>query len=261
MVAPLSLSRSDLVVVASTIAVIGLFTLREARRGVQQTAAADLWVQQSPTLPSDPAAMITPGRVPWLIDLAAAGELPDTAIPMAAAATRALLHDPIPEEEVRAGYISESLAGLEPWRSQQARRCGDCAPPPAALPPRVYPGTISLSGQAERLRRSTVPVAAGALPTLAASIRQGEQASDEVWQTPAQAGLAAFELGRRGDADDLEILLVQSVDGPTASDRLAALYAASHLATPQALEAASQQRHTAEGASRVSRIQVALDQR
>ena len=252
--------RALAIVLLAAAAVLLRIGVTAQQQSAREQAASD-WAAQTPLLPEAPEAGITPGRVPWLVDLAGAGALPDAAIPQAAAATRAVIDDPVPAELAREHYTAESLAGLEPFRSQQQSRCGDCAPAARPLPERVFPGPVSLSNQAEAHRRSTVTQDADALVRVAVTIREGGTPEEAVWQTPAQAGLAALELGRRGNTADLPVLLKQAVSGPTASDRIAALYAADRLAGPEELAAAAQDPELAEGAGRVARIRAALGER
>ncbi len=82
----------------------------------------------------------------------------------------------------------------------------------------------------ERLARAGGPDTLPPLGAVAATIRKGELPDEAVWATPGAAGLAALELGLRGDPRDRALLERAAVDGPTAEDRLAARYALTRLA-------------------------------
>lgn len=64
---------------------------------------------------------------------------------------------------------------------------------------------------------------------LTAQIQRGVAVDLSVWQRPGLAGLAALEQGAYGDPVAIPALLDQSLSGPTAADRMAALYAALRL--------------------------------
>lgn len=101
-----------------------------------------------------------------------------------------------------------------------------------AFPP-VGPADVAASSSlsAQRMLRSGVETQdSAALGGLIAAVRRGEDLAPSVWSTPGHCGMAALELGRRGRVEDLEILLRASIEGPTATDRLASLYAARRLA-------------------------------
>ncbi len=122
----------------------------------------------------------------------------------------------------------ERAAALSRFRDGLARTCGDCAPDPAAPAAIAQP---TLVRTAELALRGTVPLDTDdARRDVVVAVRQGRSVPQEAWTTPGLAGLAALELGRRAADDDLRLVLVAIEDGPSAPDRLAALFAADRLA-------------------------------
>jgi hypothetical protein len=105
---------------------------------------------------------------------------------------------------------------------------------PGAYPPRAiaHPFTEpSVVLEAERSLRASVPFTPEhPLAHLVATIRRGETPEASTWWEPGAAGLGALELGRRGDWQDLPTLVTVAADGPSSSDRIAALYAALRVA-------------------------------
>jgi hypothetical protein len=83
----------------------------------------------------------------------------------------------------------------------------------------------------ERIVRSGAPTAEPAteLGALVAAIRRGTEPPAVTWEQTGFCGMAALELARAGRKDQLDALLHASVHGPSAMDRLAALYAAALL--------------------------------
>jgi hypothetical protein len=130
-----------------------------------------------------------------------------------------------------AELAEEALAGLELVRGALERRCGDCAPAPGALPPVSPDVGESAAIQGERIARAASPELeqASELGSLVGDIRRGEPVPDRVWERAGFCGMAALELGRAGDEGALPALLRAAEDGPTAMDRLAALYGAASL--------------------------------
>ena len=68
------------------------------------------------------------------------------------------------------------------------------------------------------------------LAEAASRVRKGDAVAPELLSKPGFAGMVALEWGRQGNALRIPALLRLSVSGPSAPDRLAALYAALRLA-------------------------------
>lgn len=157
--------------------------------------------------------------------------LPTEAIPIVAASFHGVLGSPV--DQARVGEaVRASLRGLRRWRGLMATRCGDCAPSPSALPvPDTKRSEMSIDIAAERIHRASVSnrEPASAPVQLAAKIRAGGDPTETEWAQPGLAGVAAFELLRARRKDMIDTLLRTSAVGPSASDRLAALYAAIEL--------------------------------
>lgn len=177
------------------------------------------------------ARHLAPLVVAWYAGVAPASLDRPTALLLAASTARVLGS----EEGVRysvSGFAEQSLAGLESLRAALEARCGDCAPPPGALPTAELPLPPSLRG--ERVARSASPQATAdsELGQLVASVRRGGQVPAETWQRAGFCGMAALELARAGRVEALDSLLEAAVSGPTAMDRIAALHAAMSLEEP-----------------------------
>jgi hypothetical protein len=134
------------------------------------------------------------------------------------------------------------LSSLEPWNSLLRDRCGACAPPAQAMPEidlPAQPSVIAPPGikapsvdlAAERIRRSAAPPEESpvALVKLVADIRSGTAVDPAVWNEKGLAGMAALELGRRGEPDALETLLSRINIAPSDTDAIAISYAALRL--------------------------------
>lgn len=121
-----------------------------------------------------------------------------------------------------------SVVGLENLRLVLAAREGDFVGPPHSL--KVTPeSSFALSTWllAEVGARAGIPPKLPALATVASKVRRGEE--PEGLDQPGLSGLACLEWGRKGDPARIPQLLQLSVKGPSAPDRLAALYAALRL--------------------------------
>ncbi len=146
--------------------------------------------------------------------------------PLVLAASTASLLGFVSEGRPRA-HAEAALAAQEDLRVRYAPELAARAFPPSG--PEDVAASSSLSAQ--RMLRSGAPTAdTSELGWLIVQVRRGEALDPSVWSTPGACGMAALELGRRGNAGDLDLLLRASIEGPTATDRLAALYAARRLA-------------------------------
>lgn len=123
-------------------------------------------------------------------------------------------------ERVRAAPLPE---GLGP-RMQALGLDAMVHAPPGTLPP-----SASLDADLSALRGADAVTPAGRALREA---RRG-QLAPEVWAEPGLCGLAALELGRTGRSEALPSLLEAAAQGPSATDRLMALYAATRLAPPE----------------------------
>ncbi len=179
------------------------------------------------------ARHLAPLIVAWYAgrDLAS---LDDAELALLAASTARLLGSDEGADTSTADFTVQSLAGLSRFRDALAARCPGCAPPPSVLPPIGTPAGIPPSIQGERIARSSVPEgeSSGTLGSLVGAIRRGQAVSPYVWDRTGACGMAALELARAGQGDQLEPILRAAVHGPTAMDRLAALHAAMRLAPP-----------------------------
>jgi hypothetical protein len=149
-----------------------------------------------------------------------------------AAATSLILGIP----QYGTGVPVNRIAGLEVLRKALETQCGRCAPKPETLPvyqdklipaSSVLSGEIMARGEGERL--DPVPP----LGTLVALVRKGKEPLENATITVGQAGLVALEWGRAGNPDKIEALLKIASEGPSSSDRLAALYAVIRLSNGQ----------------------------
>jgi hypothetical protein len=137
---------------------------------------------------------------------------------------------------VEGGTASQAaLAGLEPLRSELAGRCEGCAPEAAPLPPPAPTTQLPPSIQGERQARSAAPdrEPVDELGALAGTIRRGGEPPAEVWNSVGACGLASLELARMGRIDLLDPILRAAIEGPSATDRMAALHAARTLVHPR----------------------------
>ena len=78
------------------------------------------------------------GQEVWVINSAAQqsrARVPNQAMPLIAVSTATFLGVQLPDDPEPFRIMSEHiLSGLDPWRTELATRCGDCAPPPAPFP-------------------------------------------------------------------------------------------------------------------------------
>ena len=79
-----------------------------------------------------------------------------------------------------------------------------------------------------RLQRSALPTPDTPLPIVAMMrrIREGGLPNEAEWSTVGLAGMAALELGAQDRTEQIPILLEVAQSGPSATDRIAALWAA-----------------------------------
>ena len=123
----------------------------------------------------------------------------------------------------------EALAGQERLRQGAIHACGSCAPKPALLATYTrtpFPVSIAIAGEVGARGTGTLKDPVAPLGALAIAIRRGEEVPPEALELPGQAGLVALEWGRLGDERRLPALLKMANEGPSAADRIAALYAA-----------------------------------
>ena len=183
------------------------------------------------------------GQEVWVLSAAAnsdRADIPTEAMPLIAVSTATFLGIQLPDEPGPFRMMSEQiLSGLDPWRSEMAARCGDCAPPAAPFPTPGAPMQASAHGfdpraatgvsiAVERYRRSVMPPlgAPSAMTAMVRRIREGGMPSAEEWATPGLAGMGALELGARKQVSALPAILAVATDGPSATDQIAALWAA-----------------------------------
>ena len=183
------------------------------------------------------------GQEVWAINAAAQRDrrqVPAQAMPLIAVSTAAFLGVQLPDSPEPFRIMSEHiLSGLDPWRTELASRCGDCAPPPAPFPTPAAPMQTSSHGfdpraatgvsiAVERYRRSVLPPMGAPSPMTAMvrRIREGGQPTAEEWATPGLAGMGALELGARMNVAALPAILAVATKGPSATDEVAALWAA-----------------------------------
>ena len=97
------------------------------------------------------------GQEVWAISAAAQvdrARVPAGAMPLIAVSTAALMGVQLPDDPEPFRIMSEHiLSGLDPWRTELASRCGDCAPPPAPFPTPAAPMQSS-----SRMRRWGCPL-------------------------------------------------------------------------------------------------------
>ncbi len=131
------------------------------------------------------------------------------------------------------GAALRALAALDRYRQAAAEGCEDCSMEPGPLPGAGPGFRLPPSIQGERLARSAHSQPAGALGALVGSVRAGGDPPQAAWDQVGACGMAALELARVGRRAELSRMLNAAVDGPSATDRLAALYAASILEDPE----------------------------
>ena len=183
------------------------------------------------------------GQEVWAINAAAQqsrAQVPAQAMPLIAVSTATFLGVQLPDDPEPFRIMSEHiLSGLDPWRTELATRCGDCAPPPAPFPTPGAPMQASAHGfdpraatgvsiAVERYRRSVMPPMGAPSPMTAMvrRIREGGEPTAEEWATPGLAGMGALELGARMKVSALPAILAVATSGPSATDEIAALWAA-----------------------------------
>ena len=182
------------------------------------------------------------GQEVWAINSAAQqsrARVPNQAMPLIAVSTATFLGVQLPDDPEPFRIMSEHiLSGLDPWRTELATRCGDCAPPPAPFPTPGAPMQASSHGfdpraatgvsiAVERYRRSVMPPMGAPSPMTAMvrRIREGGVPTADEWATPGLAGMGALELGARMNTSALPAILAVATDGPSATDEIAALWA------------------------------------
>ena len=187
-----------------------------------------------------------PGQEVWAINAAAGlniDEIPVTVMPLISISTASFLGVEIAEEPQVFRMLGEQIVGsLNPWREAMAQRCGDCAPPATPFPAPAEPmhstaqgleprGTTGISIAVERYRRTVLPILAQPTPmaSMVKRIREGGAPSPREWSTPGLAGVAALELGARGDRKWVPALMQAAKTGPSGTDQIAALWAAKQL--------------------------------
>ena len=196
-----------------------LFPPRDAERGAQLAAAAGLQLAEETTL--------RPHLLSWYAGRAPA-ELPYEAALLWALAEGDALGMRGDEAADAEAQALERAAALTRFRDGLELICGACAPDPAAPEAVAQP---TLVRTAELSLRGTVAMDdVDARRDVVVAVRQDRDVPATAWSTPGLAGLAALELGRRARAGDLELVLTAVAEGPSAPDRLAALYAADQLA-------------------------------
>ena len=187
-----------------------------------------------------------PGQEVWAINAAAEkniNEIPTKVMPLISVSTASFLGVEIEEEPEIFRILGEQIIGsLNPWREALAQRCGDCAPPPASFRAPAEPlhagsqgldprGTTGISIAVERYRRTVLPIIARPSPMAAMvkRIREGGAPTAREWSTPGLAGMAALEIGARGEVKWIPALLQAAKTGPSGTDQIAAMWAARHL--------------------------------
>ena len=169
------------------------------------------------------------GQEVWAINAAASRdihEIPLSMMPLIALSTAAFLGIDIEDEHGQALALEiPLLASLNPWQTEMKTRCGDCAPAASTLPPTssIVPSR-GISIAVERIRRSAVPYQGKPMAVMVQRIREGGLPSEEEWSTRGLSGMAALELGVSDRRDQLPRLLLAAQDGPSATDRIAALW-------------------------------------
>ena len=124
-----------------------------------------------------------------------------------------------------------------PLANRVASRCGDCAPPPPFPTPAAPmqtsshgfdPRATGVSIAVERYRRSVLPPmgAPSSMTKMVRRIREGGQPTAEEWATPGLAAWARSMLGARMNVAALPAILAVATNGPSATDEVAALWAA-----------------------------------
>lgn len=140
-----------------------------------------------------------------------------------ASAIAALLGSPALDRPPKA-WAEQALAGQTALREAWAPDLEPTAFVPMTAPQR----DVLVPRLAERAARSgSVEPGMPRLAELAARVRMGE--TPDVRDEPGAAGLVALELGRMGRVDALETVEAIAVHGPSATDRLAGLYARQRL--------------------------------
>lgn len=196
-----------------------LFPPRDAERGAQLATAAGLSLAEETTL--------RPHVMSWFAGRDADELAYEPLLLWALAEADALGLRGAEQADAEAQAL-ERAAALERFRSALDETCGSCAPAPAAPEAVAQP---TLVRTAELALRGTTPLESDdARRDVVVAVREQRPVPDGAWTTPGLAGLAALELGRRDAPGDLELVLAAIADGPSAPDRLAALYAADRLA-------------------------------
>ena len=194
---------------------------------------------------ADPMAVFSAGagQEVWAINAAAGRKLstiPTTLMPLISISTASLLGVEIDDDPEVFRILSEQIVGgLNPWREAMAQRCGDCAPPAAPFPAPAEPmggdgqglnarPTTGISITVERYRRTVIPMLGkpSRMAAMVKRIREGGAPTAQEWATPGLAGMAALELGARGDRRWTTTLLQAAKTGPSGTDQIAALWAA-----------------------------------
>jgi hypothetical protein len=130
----------------------------------------------------------------------------------------------------------QAVQGLERFRRAAVQACVDCEGQLTPLPLGAPVADLPPSVQGERSLRSASPdqEPTSELGRLVATVRGGGQASPQVWDQVGFCGMVALELARAERVESLPQLLEAAVDGPSALDRMAALYGAALLVDPAA---------------------------
>lgn len=173
------------------------------------------------------------GQEVWAIN-AVAGIPPKQVIPalipLVALSTATFLGIEIEDDHgIDLGLENTLLASLNPWHQALEEQCIDCAPAASPLPARsaISPAR-GISILVNRLQRSVLPLPDAPTPIVAMvhRIREGGLPNEAEWSTVGLAGMAALELGAQDRTEQIPMLLEVAQSGPSATDRIAALWAA-----------------------------------
>ena len=224
----------------------------QSRRPADQPAPSVYWALRSPVREDsvqllavvDPATVFSvgAGQEAWVSNAIAQTDLrslPTEAIPTAALATAYFLGMEIPEEPAHFAMVAEeALSGLDPWFTEHTSRCESCStramPFPILDKPvdgiTLEPGqrtSSSVRVTVERYKRSVVnpPTPSQPMIDLVRRIHAGDLPTDEEWQTPGLCGMAALELAAAERVEAEAYIRQAAESGPSATDRIAALWA------------------------------------
>jgi len=194
-------------------------------------------------VPYDFLVQMGAGQEVWAINEAAQHpvyQIPAAALPLISLSTASFLGLKLPDRPEAFDMLSRQVVGgLKPWRQQLQDLCDSCAPAARPFPAPLTHliagseglgarGATGISIGVEQHRRTASPIMEQPSPIVAMvkRIRNGGQPTNEEWNTPGLAGMAALELSLSGDPSLADTFLWLARNGPSRTDRIAGLWAA-----------------------------------